>query len=69
MDAYYVEMVLATLEQLKVCNVQVGLISNVARVEDKVSAKVTALELKIELENTEPFCAKDSYSEVFSIAS
>lgn len=55
LDADYVEMVLATLEQLKERNVQVGLISHVTGVQEKVSAKVTPLELKIELEETEAF--------------
>ena len=55
LDADYVEMVLATLEQLKERRVQVGLISHVSGVQEKVSAKVTPLELKIELEATEDF--------------
>tara|TARA_B110000037_G_scaffold197636_1_gene235904 strand:+ start:189 stop:389 length:201 start_codon:yes stop_codon:yes gene_type:complete len=39
LDADYVEMVLATLEQLKERNVQVGLISHVNRVQETVFVK------------------------------
>lgn len=58
LDADYVEMVLATLEQLKERGVQVGLISHVSGVQEKVSAKVTPEELRIEAmeaEETEDF--------------
>ena len=55
LDADYVEMVLATLEQLKERKVQVGMISHVSGVQEKISAKVNPLELKIELEETELF--------------